>query len=253
MLESTLKRDRMVVLASVVLVAGLAWAYLTSLGGGMDSMAAMGAALTGVQPWAAGDVVLLAVMWIVMMTGMMILTAAPMILTFATINRRKRETGSPYAPTGVFALGYVIVWSGFAVAAALIQWGLHSAALLTPMMVSASPFLGGAILIAAGAYQWTPLKHSCLKNCRSPLDFVLERWREGGRGALAMGLEHGAYCVGCCWVLMGLLFVGGVMNLLWVAAIAILVAMEKMIPHGPWGARASGTAMALAGVVVLLQ
>jgi predicted metal-binding membrane protein len=253
MLESALKRDRVVVLASLVFVAGLAWVYLGRLATGMDGMAAMGAALGEVKPWGAGDVVLMTLMWIVMMTGMMIPSAAPMILTFATINRRKRETGSPYTPTAVFAAGYVIVWSGFAVAAALVQWGLQSAALLTPAMASASPFLGGAILIAAGAYQWTPLKQACLKNCRSPLDFVLQRWREGGRGALSMGLEHGAYCVGCCWVLMGLLFVGGVMNLLVVAAIAILVAAEKMAPRGAWAARASGAAMALAGIVVLLQ
>ena len=252
MLVTALKRDRLVVLGSLVLVAGLAWVYLGRLAADMDSMA-MGAALTAVKPWGAGDFVLMAVMWVVMMTGMMIPTAAPMILTFATINRRKRETGSSYTPTVVFALGYVVVWSGFAVAAALIQWGLQSAALLTPMMVSASPLLGGAILIAAGAYQWTPLKQACLKNCRSPLDFVLERWREGPRGALSMGVEHGAFCVGCCWVLMGLLFVGGVMNLLWVAAIAIFVALEKMAPYGPWGARASGIAMALVGAAVLLN
>ena len=251
MLESALQRDRMVVLASLAFVAGLAWVYLGRLATGTDGMAALGAALTEVKPWGFGDFALMTVMWIVMMTGMMIPTAAPMILTFATINRRKRETGSPYAPTSIFALGYVLVWSGFAAGAALIQWGLQSAALLTPMMVSASPILGGAILIAAGAYQWTLLKHACLKNCRSPLDFVLARWREGRRGALLMGLEHGAYCVGCCWVLMGLLFVGGVMNLLWVAAIAIFFSLEKMAPHGPWGARASGLGMAFVGIVIM--
>lgn len=157
------------------------------------------------------------------------------------INRQHHEEQAPFLATGIFLLGYVIVWTGFSAVATLAQWGLHSLALLSPMMVSTSPILGGVLLIGAGIFQFTPLKHACLAHCRTPLGFLMTEWREGTQGALFMGLRHGSFCVGCCWLLMALLFVAGVMNLLWVAAIAAYVLIEKVVPEGQWVSRAIGS------------
>jgi predicted metal-binding membrane protein len=189
-------------------------------------------------------------MWVVMMVGMMLPSAAPMILLFSTINRKR--CNECFVPTGLFLLGYVVVWIGFSFFITALQDMLHRGALLSPMMESTSPVLAGGLFIAAGLYQWTPLKHACLKRCRSPLDFILFRWRKGLRGALLMGLEHGAYCLGCCGVLMGLLFVGGVMNLLWIASITLFVMAEKLAPGAEWLVRATGLAMIAIGAYMLV-
>lgn len=236
-LETVLRRDRAVVLAGIVGVVALAWGYMFYLARDMNSM---DMAMPQTQSWSAVDFGLMFVMWAVMMVAMMVPTAAPMILVFATVNRRRREQQRPFIPTGVFLLGYLVVWTGFAVLATLAQWGLHTAALLSSMMGSASPTVGGALLVAAGVFQWTQLKYSCLKNCRTPLGFLMSEWREGRDGALVMGLRHGLYCLGCCWILMGLLFVLGVMNLLWIAALAGFVLVEKVAPAGHWVSRLSG-------------
>jgi predicted metal-binding membrane protein len=148
------------------------------------------------------------------------------------------------APVSVFVLGYLLAWTGYAVLAALGQSLLHSAALLSPAMASASPLLGGALLLLAGVYQWLPVKGACLSHCRSPLGFFTAEWREGVSGALVMGLRHGSYCVGCCWALMALLFVAGVMNLLWVAVIAGFVLAEKVVPNGRLLGRVTGALLA---------
>lgn len=254
-LVTVLRRDRLVVLAGLGGVTVLAWLYLILLAAGMvDGPGAMGEAMANARPipWTAGDFALMVMMWSVMMVGMMLPGATPMILLFAMINRKKREAGYPFVPTGAFALGYAGAWTAFSLFATILQWALHSAALLSPMLVSTSAVLAGALFIAAGTYQLTPLKHACLKNCRSPVHFIMTRWRSGAGGALRMGLEHGAYCVGCCWFLMGLLFVLGVMNLLWVAALTILVLVEKAAPHGEWTARISGVAMLAAGLYLLI-
>jgi predicted metal-binding membrane protein len=172
-----------------------------------------------------------------MMVAMMVPSAAPLVLIFARVNRQRRERESPVAPAAILLLGYVSVWAGFSAVATGAQWGLHSAALLSPMMVSTSPILGGMLLVLAGVFQWTPLKRMCLVHCRSPLAFLMAHWREGKRGPLVMGLHHGAFCVGCCWILMALLFVAGVMNLLWVAAIAVFRPdREGASRRGPRGA-----------------
>jgi predicted metal-binding membrane protein len=181
-------------------------------------------------------------MWWAMMIGMMLPSAAPMTLTFATVNRRRRELGTPWVPTAVFVAGYLLAWGAFSVAATAAQLGLEHAKLMAPMRGLASPLVGGLLFVAAGLYQLTPLKHACLRRCRSPLAFVLERWREGTAGALRMGAEHGAWCLGCCALLMTLLFVGGVMNLWWAAAIAAWVVVEKILPHGDALARIAGVA-----------
>jgi predicted metal-binding membrane protein len=252
--EAVLKRDRALVLAGVAGLSALAWAYLLALAGGTphEDMA-MAMAMPHMQAWGATEVVLTWVMWSVMMVAMMTPSAAPMILTFATINRRRRAQHGPLVPTAVFVLGYLLVWGGFSVVATLAQWGLHTAALLSPMVVITSPFVGGLLLMAAGLFQWTPLKSTCLMQCRSPLGFLMTAWREGAWGALVMGLRHGLYCVGCCWVLMALLFVAGVMNLLWVAVIAALVLVEKVLPRGELVGRVAGGVLLLAGVVLLGQ
>ena len=251
-LESLLKRDRAVVLAGLVGVTAIAWVYLFVLAVNMGDMGGAMAALQ-VRPWGGLDFLLMFLMWAVMMVAMMVPGAAPMILLFAAVNRKQRERRRPFAPVGAFVAGYIAVWSAFSAVATLSQWGLEQAALLSPMLVGTSPLLGGGLLIVAGIYQWTPLKHACLKHCRSPLHFLTHGMRKGTGGAFVMGLEHGAFCVGCCWVLMGLLFVGGVMNLLWVAAIAAFVLLEKVVPHGVLAGRLSGALLVLAGLFVVLQ
>jgi predicted metal-binding membrane protein len=175
-----------------------------------------------------------------------------MILMFAGVNRRRREQQVSYVPTSVFLVGYLVVWAAFGVLATASQWWLHAVSLLSPMMTNTSPVLGGVLLLVAGIYQWTPLKHACLSKCRSPMGFVLNEWREGRRGAFLMGLKHGGYCVGCCWTLMALLFVAGIMNLLWVAAIAGFVLLEKVAPGGERLGRVAGVMLFGWGVWVVM-
>jgi predicted metal-binding membrane protein len=249
-LETALKRERAIVAAALATTVGLAWLYLWRLGGAMSDMDQhMG--MPEMHAWSASDGVLLFAMWAVMMVAMMLPSASPMILAFATMNRRRGAAGSPLAHTGIFVLGYLVVWAAFSVMATTAQWGLHVAALLSPGMVAASPAVGAGLLIAAGLFQWTPLKRACLIRCRSPLSFLLAEWREGARGALVMGLRHGAYCVGCCWLLMALLFIAGVMNLVWVAAIAAFVLIEKAVPAGDRVGRIAGALLVVAGVVMI--
>jgi predicted metal-binding membrane protein len=252
--EAVLKRDRAIILGGLVGISALAWVYMLYLAWNMQRMdMAMEMTMPRMQAWGAVDLILLFVMWSVMMVAMMIPSATPMILLFASINRRRQAQQRPFVPTVVFLGGYVLVWTGFSALATLTQWGLHAAALLSPMMVSTSPVLGGLLLIAAGIFQWTPLKSACLTHCRSPLSFLMTDWREGTRGALIMGLKHGSYCTGCCWFLMALLFVAGVMNLLWVATIAAFVLVEKVVPRGDVVGRVAGGVLVVAGLMMLGQ
>jgi len=258
-LEAALRRDRAIVLAGIVGVTALAWAYMFYLAWDMQRTMSAGSmqmgmemAMSQVRAWGAVDFLLMFVMWAVMMIAMMVPTAAPMILTFAMINRRRLEQQQPFVPTSVFLSGYVLVWSVFAAGAALAQWGLNTASLLSPMMASTSPVLGGGLLMAAGVFQWSPIKYACLRHCRSPMGFIMTEWREGTRGALTMGLRHGAFCLGCCWVLMTLLFVLGVMNLLWIAALAAFVLIEKVAPAGQWISRITGLLLVGWGVWMIV-
>jgi predicted metal-binding membrane protein len=243
-----LRRDRLMVLLALGGVTVIAWAYLLSVRQDM-MMPAMDAMPDMAMPFQAPWVF---AMWWVMMLGMMLPSAAPMVLIFATVQQRRREREQPYVPTALFVAGYLIVWGGFSLAATAAQWGLQQNALLSPMMALASPWLGGILFVLAGVYQFTPLKHACLSHCRSPLAFVLNHWRDGWGGALHMGASHGLYCLGCCWVLMALLFAVGVMNLLWVAAIAVFVFAEKLLPGGEWVGRIGGGVMAAFGVWMLV-
>jgi predicted metal-binding membrane protein len=191
-------------------------------------------------------------MWWVMMVAMMLPSATPMILLFAAINRKQEENGNPFVPSSIFIVAYLVVWAGFSFVAVATQWGLEHAGLLTPMLESSSNVLGGLLLLSAGVYQLTPIKQACLKHCRSPLQFVMTRWRNGALGTFRMGIEHGVYCVGCCWFMMGLLFFGGVMNLFWIAGLAIFVLLEKSIPLGHWAGIVSGVVLMIWGFVLLM-
>jgi predicted metal-binding membrane protein len=197
--------------------------------------------------WSAAEVGLLFVMWAVMMVAMMTPSAVPVVLLVAGMNRRRRERGDRPAPTPLFLAGYLLAWTAFSAVAAVVQTALHQSALLSPDMRAIGPWMGSVILVAAGVYQWTPLKRACLRHCRSPLHALAVLWREGRAGAVRMGFVHGLWCLGCCWLLMALLFVAGVMNLLWVAAIAAFVLIEKVAPGGEWAGRATGAVLAAWG------
>jgi len=207
------------------------------------------------SPWSGIEFAFVFAMWTVMMVGMMTPSAAPMILIYARAGRQAATMHQPFGATGWFAAGYLLAWTGFALIATLAQWALDRAALLDARMTSISNVLGGAVLIAAGVYQWTPFKDVCLAQCQSPVRFIaqLGGFRRDTAGALLLGLRHGAYCVGCCWVLMALLFVGGVMNVLWIALLALLVLLEKLVPFGRWIARALGIGFVAAGAWLLLH
>ena len=248
MLEAALRRDRVVVATGLTLLAALAWVGVVRMAAQMSPHAM---AMPG-MPSAGMGLGWLTLMWAVMMVAMMTPSAAPTILLFAGAMRRRRTQGVPAVSAAVFTLGYLLVWTAFSVVAAGAQWLLHRQALLSPAMASASPWLGGGLLVAAGVYQWLPLKAACLRHCRSPLSVFSHGWREGPWGALRMGMWHGALCVGCCWLLMALLFVAGVMNLLWVAAIAGLVLVEKLFPGGAGAGRVAGVALACWGIWVLV-
>ncbi len=259
--EGVFKRDTTVVVAALLIVIALAWAYvLAGAGMGMSALemtrASSGGAMGMMMTPAAWDLayaVVMFFMWWVMMIAMMLPSAAPMVLLFAAVNRKQQERGARFVPTSLFVLAYLVAWAGFSIVAVALQWALEGAALLSPMLLSASTVFGGLLLLAAGIYQLTPLKQSCLNHCRSPLQFVMMHWRSGAGGAFRMGLEHGAYCVGCCWFLMGLLFFGGVMNLYWIVGIAVYVLLEKTIPMGHWLGRAVGIALLAWGLAVLAR
>jgi len=238
-----ISRDRLVIASCIVFISALAWTYLVHL-----SSQKMTMPMT--TSWTGADFFFTFAMWSVMMIGMMSATAFPVLSLFSSM--RKNRTGSALDKTVLlFGLGYLIVWVGFSVVAAFAQWGLHEAALLSPKMATTSSVLGGAGLILEGAYQLTPTKGACLRQCQSPLGFLMTNWREGARGALVMGLKHGKYCLGCCWALMCVLFVVGVMNLAWVVALTAFILIEKFGRSGSYVARLGGVAMIAAGILVM--
>jgi predicted metal-binding membrane protein len=242
------KRDSWAILGSLTGITLLAWVYLFAIAGDMSMPQGMAAMQMPV--WTAQYFLMMFLMWAIMMVGMMLPSVTPTVLIYSAVARKSAKQGTPVAPVGAFVSGYIVIWMGFSALATLLQWGLEKAALLSPMMVSKSASLGALILIVAGVYQWLPLKDKCLHQCRSPMDFISTHWRNGTLGAFKMGLSHGGYCVGCCWALMGLLFVGGVMNLLWIALIALFVLLEKILPLGARGGRVTGALMIAFGLVV---
>jgi len=259
-LESILRRDRYAVMVALVLLTVLAWAYVLWLAKHMDmpdpsSMSGMGAMAPQVRPWAIPDLLFSFTMWSVMMAGMMLPSVAPVILLYVLVGRQAEALQKPLAATGWFAGGYLLAWTGFSLLATLLQAVLNQATLLTPALASTNNILGGIILIVAGLYQWTSLKDRCLANCRAPLFFIQ---RHGGfqrraLPSLGLGLQHGLYCIGCCWALMLLLFVGGVMNIAWIAGIAAVVLLEKIMTDGQNVSRVIGLGLIVGGVTLALQ
>jgi predicted metal-binding membrane protein len=263
-LEVVLRRDRAVIVAALVVVTGLSWAYVLWLAddmamGGMDMTgfrmipAGMGLMMPSTVPWQPIEFTFVFLMWVVMMIGMMTPSAAPMVLLYARVGRQAAIQGKPFAASGWFLGGYLLAWVAFALTATLAQWGLERAALLTPMMEGASEIFGAVVLVAAGLYQWTLLKDACLRQCQAPWLFIQRHggFRRDATGSLGLGIRHGAYCVGCCWALMALLFVGGIMNVIWIAAIAVLVLMEKVSPVGRTVARIAGAGFLAGGAWLL--
>jgi predicted metal-binding membrane protein len=280
-LESLLRRDRVIVAASLAALTVIAWTYTLWLAAAMsgDGMSMSGPGMgadmrmdpamemdgmemeagaapslgtvLGIspRPWSPVEAGVTLTMWIVMMVGMMLPSATPMILLYARVGRQSRKEGKPFAATGFFAGGYLLAWVGFALAATLGQW-LMEGTLLSPALASASRIFSGAVLIVAGLYQWTPLKDACLSQCQTPIVFLQRHggFRRDPAGAVGLGLRHGLYCIGCCWALMTLLFVGGIMNVLWIAAIAIFVLAEKVFFPGRLLSRIAGTLLIAAGL-----
>jgi len=227
-LERIVRRDRTVTLVSLLVIANLAWLWLLNAAYGTGGMAMMAAPAN----WTPAHALAMFVMWTVMMVGMMLPAAAPAILLYGLLVRRQAARGHALAPVAMFAAGYLIAWTAFSAAATSAQWGLEAAGLLLPVMRTNSSWLAGGLLVAAGIYQWTPWKHACLNHCRQPMEFLSRTLRPGAAGALRAGIHHGLYCIGCCWVLMLILFAGGVMNLALVAAIACFILIEKISPLG---------------------
>jgi predicted metal-binding membrane protein len=267
-LERLVRRDRAIVIAALAVLTVLSWAYTIWLAnsadmGGMpmpkpsdmgmpmpmpmpmSKASGTGAMLApGFKPWTATDFVVMFVMWAVMMVGMMTPSAAPMILVYARVGRQASSKVKPLAATGFFAAGYLLAWTAFSLAATIGQWLLERAALLTHMGVTTSSVLGGAVLILAGLFQWTPAKNACLKHCQSPLSLILQYgFRSEVWGSLGFGFRHGIFCIGCCWALMALLFVGGVMNIIWIAGLTIFILLEKVVPLGRIISRTAGAGL----------
>jgi predicted metal-binding membrane protein len=265
-IEKVLLQDRRLVVLALFSLSALAWTYLvvmarqmalgdmTLMGMGAPSTLhgsnLMGAMTASQMPWSLLTFLLMFIMWSVMMVGMMVPSAAPMVLLFARVQRRKLADQAPTARIAAFTAGYLLIWTSFSLIATGLQWSLTELRLLSPMMESTSQFLAVGVLLAAGIYQLTPLKLACLKQCQSPIGFLTMHWKDGISGSLSMGIEHGMYCLGCCWLLKALLFVGGVMNLIWVALIATFVLLEKVAPKGEIIGRVGGVLLiAFAGFV----
>ena len=248
-LMRVLRRDRVVVLAALGVVALLAWTYLV-LGAGVRMDATP--MVTDAASWTPRYAGVMFAMWALMMVAMMLPGAAPMILLFAAISRRGHPGAAALRRTAAFGFAYVCVWAIFAAVATGLQWGLTQMMLLSPALTVDSPIVSGAFFVAAGIYQLLPIKQACLRHCRAPTEFLARHWRAGTTGALRMGLRHGLLCVGCCWMLMGLLFVGGAMNLLWIAALAVIVFIEKAIPRGKLAGRVLAAGLVAWGATVLI-
>jgi predicted metal-binding membrane protein len=263
-IETVLRHDRAIVASALFLLVALAWTYMLWPAADMDMgdmdmsglrmiPAGMALMMPTTAPWNATEFAFVLAMWVVMMVGMMTPSATPMILVYARVGRQAAQQRKPFATSAWFASGYLLAWIGFALVATFAQWALERASLLTPTMAAATAVLGGTVLIVAGLYQWTPLKDACLRQCQTPLQFIQRHggFRPDAFGSLVLGSRHGAYCVGCCWVLMALLFVGGVMNVLWIAAVTILVLLEKTFPGGRVISRVSGAGLFAGGMWML--
>jgi predicted metal-binding membrane protein len=246
-----ISRDHAVIAFCVVLITALAWAYLINLDQHASSASgSMQAMVTMRGQWTTRDFVFTFLMWSVMMAGMMIPSASPVFFLFKSLKTSRNDTDGSSA-VALFGLGYFVVWLGFSALAAITQWVLSHGLLLSPAMSVVNRWTAGSILLAAGAYQLSPMKSTCLRQCQSPLGFIMANWKDGRIGALRMGIRHGVFCVGCCWALMSVLFVVGIMNLVWVAALTAFVLIEKIGGAGARVARAGGVVMIGSGLLVI--
>ena len=252
LLESALTHERWVFATLLVGVPLACWAWIAAMAGDMYGAMRGAAAWMMTSDWDVRHLLLLWAMWAVIMTAMMLPSAAPLLLLYAGALRAR---GEPRTSRQLYAMaaGYVLVWAGFSIAATVLQRALASALVLTAMMEPDTPIAAAVILAIAGLYQLTPLKHACLRVCRSPLAYLLQHWRPGTAGAFWLGLHHGAYCLGCCWALMLLLFAGGVMNVLVIVGLTAFVAIEKLTPFGRRSAQVSGAVMIAAGLWMLIR
>jgi predicted metal-binding membrane protein len=253
-LAAVLRRDRFVVVAALIAVTAIAWAYILVLArrmssGTMPPMSGMEMMAPAFSSWTIAHAIFIFTMWAVMMIGMMTPSASPMILIYTQVARQANTLGKPFASAFYFTGGYLLAWTGFAAVAVAAQFALERAALLSPIMITSSKWVGGGLLIAVGLYQWSPVKDACLTVCRAPLSFVQAYggFQSTELGSLRLGLLHGLYCIGCCWALMVLLFVGGIMNLLWIAVLMLLVLAEKVLPGGRYLGRMAGLVALVAG------
>ncbi len=256
-----MRRERLALIIGLVAVIGIAWAWLVG-GAGMEMSAIDMTRMAGMDGWLMQPAVwtpayagLVFSMWWVMMVAMMLPSATPVLLLFDRVNRKQKSATSPASltPTLLFALGYLLIWGVFSATATALQWKLESARAMSPMLETTHPWVGAGILVAAGLWQLTPFKAACLRHCQTPLSYLVSNWRDGRLGALRMGLVHGAFCLGCCWFLMGLLFFGGVMNLFWIAGLAVFVLLEKVVPVGHWLTWVTGAVLIAGGVAVALK
>ena len=243
------KNERGIILAALMVLSALAWWYTIFLAKTMNCC------LFTIKDvgsfWSGQQFGMMFVMWAVMMVAMMVPTIAPMVLVFAMVNRKRYEQAKTYVPTGFFLLGYLMVWTVFSLLMTFLQEWLQARAFISAHMVLNNQIINGSILVLAGIFQWTPLKNKCLTHCRSPFDFIMTEWREGAGGAVMMGLRHGTFCLGCCWLLMLLLFVGGVMNIAWIIFLTVFVLGEKIFPYGRVISRAAGAAFVAWGVTTI--
>jgi predicted metal-binding membrane protein len=251
-LESALRHPRVPMLVLLVLLPLVSWMWIAVMARDMYGSMTGASAWMMTARWDVPHVLLLWAMWAVMMAGMMLPSASPVLLLYGLIARRSAQAT---AARDIYALaaGYLMVWTAFSLGATALQRMLAALLLVSPMMETTSPAIGATLLLIAGIYQLTPIKHACLRTCRSPLGFLMSRWRPRWSGAFGMGVEHGAYCVGCCWALMLLLFVGGVMNLVVIAALTAFVAFEKLAPFGRHAARISGVLLIAAGLWMFMR
>jgi len=256
-LEAVLRHDRAVVAAGLLVVSLACWTWtLSGAGMGMNAFEMTRHSLMDMDmmpdpSWDAGYMVLMFFMWWVMMVAMMLPSATPMILLSAALNRKSTPDRPPYGSAASFTAGYLIAWALFSAVAVAAQWALLEERAISGMLRSTSPYLSAGLLILAGAWQFTPWKRACLRHCRGPVEFLTVHRRPGNAGAALMGAHHGIYCLGCCWFLMVLLFVGGVMNLLWIAGLAFYVWMEKFLPRGDRVSPIAGVLLLAWGVAVL--
>jgi len=254
-MENILKKDRLIIISALFIISLLAWVYIIYLYRQMAvmNMDALFFAMPMTPSWTMTDFVLLLLMWFVMMIAMMTPAVAPLILIFAMVNRQRKQQNRPFVNTAYLMTGYFLVWAAFSLAATSLQWLLQQISLLNPEMKTTSKILGSVILITTGIFQFTAFKHTCLQYCRTPIEFVHRHWKEGKQGALRMGIQNGFYCLGCCWMLMVLLFVAGIMNLLWVALIAVFVLIEKITSQTKWISYVAGCALILYGILFLIR